>query len=316
MVISTSGSSQVHIKMYIGVDLGGTKTESIILDNKGNELERIRKSTPKNYNGTLDIVCELVNYLEDKYKSKCSVGVGSPGALSFENDCIKGGNSTWLNNRPLKKDLELRLNRNIFLENDANCFALSESIDGAGKNDDVVFGVIIGTGVGGGLVINNKIINGHNNITGEWGHNQMPLGSNDKWNRHDCYCGKKGCIETFLSGPGFSRHFYDMFKINLDAKIIQDNANNGDEKSLEFISQYLDYLARGLSQVINIVDPGAIVLGGGVSNMKQIYENINPKLKKYVFSDAVNTKVLKHIHGDSSGVRGAADLGRSGELNQ
>ena len=276
----------------------------------------IRKSTPKNYNGTLDIVCELVNYLEDKYKSKCSVGVGSPGALSFENDCIKGGNSTWLNNRPLKKDLELRLNRNIFLENDANCFALSESIDGAGKNDDVVFGVIIGTGVGGGLVINNKIINGHNNITGEWGHNQMPLGSNDKWNRHDCYCGKKGCIETFLSGPGFSRHFYDMFKINLDAKIIQDNANNGDEKSLEFISQYLDYLARGLSQVINIVDPGAIVLGGGVSNMKQIYENINPKLKKYVFSDTVNTKVLKHIHGDSSGVRGAADLGRSGELNQ
>ena len=211
MVILTSGSSQAHIKMYIGIDLGGTKTESIILDNKGNELERIRKSTPKNYNGTLDIVCELVNYLEDKYKSKCSVGVGSPGALSFENDCIKGGNSTWLNNRPLKKDLELRLNRNIFLENDANCFALSESIDGAGKNDDVVFGVIIGTGVGGGLVINNKIINGHNNITGEWGHNQMPLGSNDKWNRHDCYCGKKGCIETFLSGPGFSRHFYDMF---------------------------------------------------------------------------------------------------------
>jgi len=193
---------------------------------------------------------------------------------------------------------------------------LSESIDGEGKYDDVVFGVIIGTGVGGGLVINNKIINGHNNITGEWGHNQMPLGSNDKWNRHDCYCGKKGCIETFLSGPGFSRHFYDMFKINLDAKIIQDNANNGDEKSLEFISQYLDYLARGLSQVINIVDPGAIVLGGGVSNMKQIYENINPKLKKYVFSDTVNTKVLKHIHGDSSGVRGAADLGRSGELNQ
>ena len=193
---------------------------------------------------------------------------------------------------------------------------MSESIDGAGKNDDVVFGVIIGTGVGGGLVINNKIINGHNNITGEWGHNQMPLGSNDKWNRHDCYCGKKGCIETFLSGPGFSRHYYDMFKINLDAKIIQDNANNGDEKSLEFISQYLDYLARGLSQVINIVDPGAIVLGGGVSNMKQIYENINPKLKKYVFSDTVNTKVLKHIHGDSSGVRGAADLGRSGELSQ
>ena len=143
----------------------------------------------------------------------------------------------------------------------------------------------------------------------------MPLGSNDKWKRHDCYCGTKGCIETFLSGPGFSKHFYDMFQINLDAKIIQDNANKGDEKSLEFISQYLDYLARGLSQVINIVDPGAIILGGGVSNMKQIYENINPKLKKYVFSDTVNTKVLKNIHGDSSGVRGAADLGRTNNSN-
>ena len=302
--------------MYIGIDLGGTKTESIILDENGKEIERLRKDTPQNYNGTLDTLCGLVNYLEDKYQKKCTVGVGTPGALSKETNCIKGGNSTWLNGRPLKNDIELRLNRKIILENDANCFALSEAYDGAGSKHNIVFGVIIGTGVGGGLIINKKIINGFNNITGEWGHNQMPFGSNDKWNRHDCYCGKKGCIETFLSGPGFSRHFYDMFKINLDAKIIQDNANNGDEKSLEFISQYLDYLARGLSQVINIVDPGAIVLGGGVSNMKQIYENINPKLKKYVFSDTVNTKVLKHIHGDSSGVRGAADLGRSGELNQ
>ena len=141
----------------------------------------------------------------------------------------------------------------------------------------------------------------------------MPIGTNDKWKRHDCYCGKKGCIETFLSGPGFSKHFYDIHKIELDAKIIQENANKGDEKSLEFVFQYLDYLARGLSTVINIVDPGAIVMGGGVSNMKQIYGNINSKLKKYVFSDTVNTKVLKNIHGDSSGVRGAADLGRSNE---
>ena len=311
MVILTSGSNQVHIKMHIGIDLGGTKTESIIIDENGKELERIRRTTPKNYNGTLDTVCELVNYLEDKYKKSCSVGVGSPGALSKETNCIKGGNSTWLNDRPLKKDIELRLNRKIFLENDANCFALSESIDGAGHNHEIVFGVIIGTGVGGGLIINNKIVNGFNNITGEWGHNQMPIGTNDKWKRHDCYCGKKGCIETFLSGPGFSKHFYDIHKIDLDAKIIQENANKGDEKSLEFVFQYLDYLARGLSTVINIVDPGAIVMGGGVSNMKQIYGNINSKLKKYVFSDTVNTKVLKNIHGDSSGVRGAADLGRS-----
>ena len=296
--------------MHIGIDLGGTKTESIILDENGKEVERLRKETPKNYNGTLDTICGLVKYLEEKYKTKCSVGVGTPGALSKETDCIKGGNSTWLNGRPLKKDIELRLNRKIFFENDANCFALSEAYDGAGSKHNIVFGVIIGTGVGGGLIINKKIINGFNNITGEWGHNQMPFGSNDKWNRHDCYCGKKGCIETFLSGPGFSKHYSDMHNVKLDAKTIQKNANEGDEKALEFIFEYLDYLARGLSQVINIIDPGAIVLGGGVSNMKQIYENINPKLKKYVFSDTVNTEVVKNKFGDSSGVRGAADLGR------
>ena len=297
--------------MHIGIDLGGTKTESIIIDQNGKEIERLRKDTPKNYNGTLDTVCELVTYLETKHQKKCSVGVGSPGALSKETDCIKGGNSTWINGRPLKKDIELRLNREIFFENDANCFALSEAFDGSGSKHEIVFGVIIGTGVGGGLVINKKVINGFNNITGEWGHNQMPIGSNDKWNRHDCYCGKKGCIETFLSGPGFSKHYFDMYKDKLDAKIIQENANNGDEKALEFIFQYLDYLARGLAQVINIIDPGAIVLGGGVSNMKQIYGNINSKLKKYVFSDTVNTEIVKNKFGDSSGVRGAADLGRN-----
>ncbi len=296
--------------MYIGVDLGGTKTESIIIDNDGNEIERLRKDTPKNYNGTIDTICDLVSHLEKKFKKTCKIGIGTPGALSNETSCIKGGNSTWLNGRPLKKDIELRLNREIYLENDANCFALSEAYDGAGSSEEIVFGVILGTGVGGGLVINKKIINGYNNISGEWGHNQMSLGSNDKWNRHDCYCGKKGCIETYLSGTGFSKHFYDQYNINLDAKIIQKNANEGDERSLEFIYQYLDYLARGLSQVINIVDPGVIVLGGGVSNMKQIYDNINSKLKKYVFSDTVNTKVLKNKFGDSSGVRGAASLGR------
>ena len=296
--------------MHIGIDVGGTKTESIIIDQNGKEIERLRKDTPKNYNGTLDTVCELVTHLEKKYQKKCSVGVGSPGALSRETDCIKGGNSTWINGRPLKKDIELRLNRKIFFENDANCFALSEAFDGSGSKHEIVFGVIIGTGVGGGLVINKKVINGYNNITGEWGHNQMPTGSNDKWNRHNCYCGKKGCIETFLSGPGFSKHYFDMHNIKLDAKIIQENANNGDEKALEFIFQYLDYLARGLAQVVNIIDPGAIVLGGGVSNMKQIYGNINSKLKKYVFSDTVNTEVVKNKFGDSSGVRGAADLGR------
>jgi len=296
--------------MHIGIDLGGTKTEIILIDQYGNEIDRLRKETPKNYNGTIDTICDLVSIIESKHQKNCKIGIGTPGALSKETQCIKGGNSTWLNGRPLKKDLELRLNRKIFLENDANCFALSEAYDGAGIDQEVVFGVIIGTGVGGGLVINKKIINGHNNITGEWGHNQMNQGSNDKWNRHDCYCGKKGCIETYLSGPGFSNHFFDQYKVKLDAEQIQKNANEGDEKSLEFIFQYLDYLARGLSQVINIVDPSVIILGGGVSNMKQIYVNINSKLKKYVFSDTVNTKILKNKFGASSGVRGAASLSR------
>ena len=296
--------------MHIGIDLGGTKTEIILIDQYGNEIDRLRKETPKNYNGTIDTICDLVSIIETKHQKNCKIGIGTPGALSKETQCIKGGNSTWLNGRPLKKDLELRLNRKIFLENDANCFALSEAYDGAGIDQEVVFGVIIGTGVGGGLVINKKIINGHNNITGEWGHNQMTQGLNDKWNKHNCYCGKRGCIETYLSGPGFSKHFYDQYKIKLDAEQIQKNANDGDEKSLEFIFQYLDYLARGLSQVINIVDPGVIVLGGGVSNMKQIYENINSKLKNYVFSDTVNTKILKNKFGASSGVRGAASLTR------
>ena len=297
--------------MYIGIDLGGTKTESIIIDHNGIEIERIRKDTPRNYVGTLNIVCDLVKYLEDKHQKNCTVGVGAPGAISKETNSIKGGNSTWINGKPLKKDIEEKLNRKIFFENDANCFALSEAFDGAGLNHEIVFGVIIGTGVGGGLVINKKVINGYNNITGEWGHNQMTILPNDKWKKHDCYCGKKGCIETYLSGPGFSKHFFDLHNIHLDAKIIQQNANNGDQKSLEFVFEYIDYLARGLSQVINIVDPGAIILGGGVSNMIQIYDNINSKLKKYVFSDTVNTEILKNKYGDSSGVRGAASLGRS-----
>ncbi|MDC0163476.1 ROK family protein [Candidatus Pelagibacter sp.] len=296
--------------MHIGIDLGGTKTECIIIDQNGKEIERIRKDTPKNYNGTLKIVCDLVDYLENKYKNKCSIGIGTPGSLSKETNLIKGANSIWLNEKPLKKDIEEKLNRKIYFENDANCFALSEAFDGAGNKHNIVFGVIIGTGVGGSLVINKKIINGFNNISGEWGHNQMTTLPNDRWKNHNCYCGKIGCIETFLSGPGFSKHFFELYNENIDAKNIQLKANNGDENCLEFVYEYIDYLARGLSQIINIVDPDVIVLGGGVSNMKQIYENIQLQLKKYVFSDVVNTEILKNIYGDSSGVRGAASLGR------
>ena len=297
--------------MQVGFDVGATKIESVVLEKDGQERHRSRIPCPKDYTQIITAIRDIHRQLEQEFKQELPIGVCHPGVHSPQTGLVKNApNITWLEKKPFQNDLRKALGKEVFCENDANCFALSEAYDGAGSKHEIVFGVIIGTGVGGGLVINKKIINGFNNITGEWGHNQMPVGSNDKWNRHDCYCGKKGCIETFLSGPGFSKHFYDLFNEKFDAKIIQEKANNGDEKALEFIFQYLDYLARGLAQVINIIDPGAIVLGGGVSNMKQIYGNINAKLKKYVFSDTVNTEVIKNKFGDSSGVRGAADLGR------
>ena len=301
--------------MQIGIDVGATKIESVVLEENGNEKHRSRTNCPKDYLSIISTIKDISTKLEKEFQRELSIGVCHPGIHSPQTGLVKNApNCYWLEKKPFQNDLRKALGKEVFCENDANCFALSEAYDGAGSSEEIVFGVILGTGVGGGLVINKKIISGYNNISGEWGHNQMSIGSNDKWNRHDCYCGKKGCIETYLSGTGFSKHFYDQYNINLDAKIIQKNANEGDEKSLEFIYQYLDYLARGLSQVINIVDPGVIVLGGGVSNMKQIYDNINSKLKKYVFSDTVNTKVLKNKFGDSSGVRGAASLGRPKEF--
>ena len=294
--------------MRIGIDLGGTKTEGILIDGDGKELKRKRIKTEKNYQGTINGIESLVNDFENNFGSVESVGIGMPGAVSSNSSLVKNANSVWLNGEPLKKDLEKKLNRKVNLENDANCFALSEAVDGAGKGKNIVFGVIIGTGTGGGIIINQKIIQGMNNIAGEWGHISLPNRSEEeiKYN-NQCYCSKHGCMETYISGPGFANSYNLRHNTNLDSheivKFYKENA-----KSAKALENYVDHLARGLSMVVNILDPEIIVLGGGMSNVDYIYENINEKLKQYVFTDTCYTKVVKNIHGDSGGVRGAAWL--------
>ena len=294
--------------MKIGIDLGGTKTEGILIDNEGKELIKTRIKTQKNYQGTIDGIISVVYEFEKNFGEVDSVGIGMPGAISADSALIKNANSIWLNGKPLKKDLENKLQRKINLENDANCFALSEAVDGAGKGHSVVFGVILGTGVGGGIIINQKVLQGRNKISGEWGHITLPNRTEDekKYNKK-CYCNKEGCMETYVSGPGFASIYNLRHNTNLDSHEII-NGYPSDQKSLVALENYVDHLARGLSVVINILDPDIIVLGGGMSNVDYIYANINDQLKQYVFTDTCHTKVVKNFHGDSGGVRGAAWL--------
>ena len=295
--------------MKIGIDLGGTKTEGILIDSSGKELKRERIKTEKNYDGTINGILSIIKNFESSLGNVESIGIGMPGAISSDTALIKNANSIWLNGKPLKKDLEKILNRKINLENDANCFALSEAVDGGGKGFKVVFGVIIGTGTGGGIVIDHKVLQGRNNIGGEWGHVTLPNRSDDeKKYVKDCYCGKNGCMETYVSGPGFASTFNLRFNKDYDSHKILEGLNENDPDCLFALRQYTDHLARGLSLVCNILDPDVIVLGGGMSNIDFIYENIDDALKKYVFTDTLHTKVVKNVHGDSSGVRGAAWL--------
>ena len=294
--------------MKIGIDLGGTKTEGILIDKIGKELTRKRIKTQKNYDGTISGIKSIVNDFENEFGKVKSIGIGMPGAVSADSSLVKNANSIWLNGKPLKKNLEKELGRKVNLENDANCFALSEAVDGAGKGKAVVFGVIIGTGVGGGIVVDQKILQGRNNIGGEWGHIALP-NRNDyeiKFNKK-CYCNLDGCMETYVSGPGFANCYNLRNNTNLDShQIIKEYPD--DKKSKEALDNYIDHLARGLSIVVNILDPDIIVLGGGMSNVDYIYDTINDQLKKYVFTDTCHTKIVKNIHGDSGGVRGAAWL--------
>jgi fructokinase len=295
--------------MRIGIDLGGTKIEAIALADDGRELFRRRIPTPSgNYAATLKAIGDLVLSIEETLDDHGSVGIGTPGAISPRTGFIKNANSVVLNGRPLDRDLAAVLGRSVRLENDANCFALSEAVDGAARDVSVVFGVIIGTGVGAGIVIDKRVVSGRNRIAGEWGHNPLPWPRAEELPGPPCYCGKTGCIETFLSGAGLAREFRLRSEKDLTANEVSSAADAGDVDALAVMAIYEHRLARGLAHVINIVDPDVIVLGGGLSKIERLYRNVPALVPRYVFSDGVETPVVRAQHGDSSGVRGAAWL--------
>jgi fructokinase len=328
--------------MRIGIDLGGTKTEIICLnDSNGKELYRQRIPTLRgNYKGTIDSLVDLIGNAEDILKKKGTVGIGIPGTISPDTGFVKNANSTWINGHPLDKDLASALARPIRIENDANCFAVSEATDGAGSGQDVVFGVIIGTGCGGGVAINGRAHRGINSIGGEWGHNPLPyprIGIADSSSLYACfeshpdmkdkldsyfiadevlgeypgplcYCGRRGCLETWISGTGFKNDYKRVTGVEMSTHDIIDATQTGEEKAVAALGRYMDRLARSLAQVINILDPDVIVLGGGMSNVQALYDEVPKIWGQYIFSDSVKTPLMAARHGDSSGVRGAAWL--------
>jgi fructokinase len=284
------------MKMRIGLDLGGTKIEALALDAAGREVFRKRVPTPRDdYAATLEAIRSLVTAAGEG-----SVGIGIPGSLSPTTGLVRNANSTWLNGKPLKEDLERILRRAIRIENDANCFALSEAVDGAGKDAEVVFGVILGTGVGGGISIRKSILKGNNAISGEWGHNPLPMPTGDDLPLPRCWCGRAGCIEAYLSGPGLARDYLQR----------TGRAGTAEQAVLDddSLARYEERLARSLAGVINVLDPDVIVLGGGMSNVARLYAEVPRLWGRHVFSDRVATRLARNAHGDASGVRGAAWL--------
>jgi len=295
----------------LGVDLGGTKIEIIALDGAGTELLRMRADTPRgDYHATLNGIAELVQLAEARIGARgATVGVGIPGIESPATGLVKNANSTWLIGKPLTDDLRRTLGRDVRLANDANCFAMSEAADGAGAGAKVVFGVILGTGVGGGIVIDRRPLVGANAIAGEWGHNPLPWPEADEMPGPACYCGRRGCIEQFLSGPGLAADFArEGGAAALSAREIARAAEAGDQMSVGALARYEHRLGRALASVINVLDPDVIVLGGGVSNIGRLYDTVPALWSRWVFSDRVATRLVKNVHGDSSGVRGAAWL--------
>ena len=293
----------------IGIDLGGTKIEGIALSEAGDALFRHRVATPKgDYPATLQSITDLIAQIEAYIGERGSIGICTPGALSPATGLLRNSNSVCMNGKPVLTDLQEKLQRDIRVANDANCFALSEATDGAAKDAAVVFGVIIGTGTGAGVVVDKKVLLGRNAIAGEWGHNPLPWPEDIELPGPECYCGKHGCIETWLSGPGIVRDHEIHNNIFLDAETIDNKARFGDEDTTETLERYERRMAKSLAHVINILDPDVIVLGGGMGNIKRLYENVPGIWGDYVFSDVVNTKLVSPVHGDSSGVRGAAWL--------
>jgi fructokinase len=307
MTRSSAGVGQD--KMRIGVDLGGTKIEFVALDGDGTELHRHRVPTPRfDYDGTLRAVVDGVQSIEQELSRVASVGVGLPGTISNLTHNVKNANSTWLIGKPFDGDLATLLHREIRCANDANCLAVSEATDGAGAGKGVVFAVILGTGCGGGIAVDGRVHNGHNGVAGEWGHTTMPWMRADEYPGPECYCGRRGCIETFISGTGMEADYERATSKKLKGEDIVARSEAGEQAALASLARYEDRLTRSLAQLVNILDPDIIVLGGGVSQVPRLYRNVPRRLKEYVFGKEADTPVVVAKHGDSSGVRGAAWL--------
>ncbi len=296
--------------MRIGIDLGGTKIEAVALDAAGGERFRRRVDTPRgDYAATVEAVARLVEEAEAATGSRgARVGLGIPGAISPATGLVKNANSTWLIGRPLQADLEARLRRPVRIENDANCFIASEAADGAAAGARVAFGVIVGTGTGGGIAVAGRVLTGANAIAGEWGHNPLPWPGPGELPGPACYCGRRGCIETWLSGPGLLRDYLDAGGSAADAREVAQRAAAGEPLAAAALDRYAGRMARALATVINVLDPDVIVLGGGLSRLAHLYEEVPRRWGEWVFSDRVDTRLLAPVHGDASGVRGAAWL--------
>ena len=300
--------------MRIGIDVGGTKIEGTAINEDGRELRLWRVATPRgDYEATLKAISDLVRQIELETSRQGTVGLGIPGAPSPASGLIKNANSTWLNGRPIQGDLEVLLGRDVRVANDANCFALSEAIDGAGTGAEVVFGVIVGTGTGAGIVVGGHVLTGPNAIAGEWGHNALPWPEPHEYPGPVCYCGRRGCIESFLSGPALSADFEQCAGQSLTADEIVARVSRGDAMASAALDRYESRMARALASIINVLDPNVIVLGGGMSKTDRLYEHVPRLWDAYVFSagggaDASRTRLVRAKHGDSSGVRGAAWL--------
>ncbi len=293
----------------IGVDLGGTKIEGVALTGDGRLAARRRMATPKGaYDATLRTVAAIVAEIEAEIGTQATVGIGIPGVVSRRTGLVKNANSVWLIGKPLGRDLEAALGREVRIANDANCFTLSEAEDGAGEGAGVVFGAILGTGVGGGIVVDGRILEGANSIAGEWGHNPLPWPTAEELPGRACYCGRRGCIETYLSGSGLAEDHLAATGLRLDARQIAQLAGTGDAAAMATLERYEGRLARALATVINAIDPEVIVLGGGLSNLARLYGEVPRLWPAHVFSDTVLTRLTAPVHGDSSGVRGAARL--------
>ncbi|NEX18006.1 MAG: fructokinase [Halochromatium sp.] len=298
-------------RLHIGIDLGGTKIEAAALAVDGQVLKRKRIPTPRNdYPGTLAAIKGLIADLETALGMRASIGIGTPGALSPFSGRLRNANSIWLNDRCLNRDLERCLQRPIRIANDADCFTLSEATDGAAADARSVFGVIIGTGTGGGIVIDGQLLSGPNAIAGEWGHNPLPWPRDDERPGPSCYCGKQGCIETWVSGPALSADLQRLSGRQLDGKAIAAAAEQGDAAAEAALQRYEDRLARALAAVINLLDPEVIVLGGGLSNLQRLYQQLPERIRPYIFGDGLATRIVPPRFGDASGVRGAAWLWR------